>query len=468
MNEHDSARVAGLLESHGLEPAGEVPSADVLFVNTCCIRENADNKLYGYLGQLKSLREANPAMRIVVGGCLAQREGAAVLERAPFVDVVVGTHNLGAIPGLLEQRERDGLPAVEILGGVSASKRVSLRVAPREIGEPVWNLPPATEQRFSAFVSIQQGCNNSCTFCTVPMVRGGEVSRPMESIVEEVEALAVTGVTEVTLLGQNVNSYGRDITGRSPLFAELLARVGSVEGVRRIRFTSPHPKDLRPETVEAMAEVESVCEQLHLPLQSGSDTVLARMHRGYTAARYLEKLASARAVIPDLGVTTDLIVGFPGETEDEFACTLEVVAEAFYDSAYTFNFSPRPGTPAAGMAGEFVDPAVVRDRFTRLLAVVERAALQHNESRIGMIEEVLVERVADAPAAVGRTRQGKLVHFAVSAAGRVGSSSLSGDAEESSADNLSGGVAAVSAGDYITVRITGAGPHHLKGMLAGA
>jgi tRNA-2-methylthio-N6-dimethylallyladenosine synthase len=268
------------------------------------------------------------------------------------------------------------------------------------------------------------------------------VSRRPDAVVAEVTELARSGVTEVTLLGQNVNSYGRDLTRRRPLFSELLAKVGAVEGIRRVRFTSPHPKDLRPETIDAMAATAAVCEHLHLPLQSGSDRVLAAMHRGYTARRYLDRLAAARAAVDDLAVTTDIIVGFPGETDDDFSRTLEVTAEAGYDSAYTFVFSPRPGTPAAGMVEQFVPREVVTERFERLRAVVERSALLRHQARIGHLEEVLVEGPSkrDAATVTGRTRQNKLVHFAPRHGGPP-------------------------TGSYASVRVTGAAPHHLFGEL---
>jgi tRNA-2-methylthio-N6-dimethylallyladenosine synthase len=294
-------------------------------------------------------------------------------------------------------------------------------------------------------VTIQTGCDNSCAFCIVPSVRGGEVSRPQADLIAEVRALARRGVTEVTLLGQNVNSYGRDITRRRPLFADLLEAVGGVEGIRRVRFTSPHPKDLRGETIAAMAQTDQVCNHLHLPLQSGSDVVLAAMRRGYTAERYLARLAEARAEIPDLAVTTDLIVGFPGETEDDFERTLEVAAEVGYDSAYTFIFSPRPGTRAASMQDRFVDGDVVADRFERLRVVVERSALARHRSRIGRVEEVVVEGPSKRNPTVttGRTTQNKLVHFEP-VGGR-----------------------AVAAGSFADVEVTGAARHHLTGALVG-
>jgi tRNA-2-methylthio-N6-dimethylallyladenosine synthase len=427
MNEHDSERIAGLLASAGMEPAPALEEADVVVFNTCCIRENADERLYGNLGHLKRLKAARPDLTIAVGGCLAQKDREAVRERAPHVDVVFGTHNVGRVAELVAEAAERG-PVVEIL---------------EESEEFPSALPVRRDLPYAAWVTIQIGCNNTCAFCIVPRVRGREISRPFAEVVAEVETLAAAGVTEVTLLGQNVNSYGRDITGRRPLFAELLRAVGAVEGIRRVRFTSPHPKDLRPETIAAMAETPAVCEHLHLPLQSGSDRVLAAMHRGYTAERYLARLAAARAAIADLAVTTDIIVGFPGETEADFQRTLEVVAEAAYDSAYTFIFSPRPGTPAAERVEEFVPPEVTAERFERLRVVVERAARARHQARVGRTEEVLVEGPSkkDPALLTGRTRQNKLVHFP--------------------------SPAPIRPGTYATVRVTGAGAHHLSGELVG-
>jgi tRNA-2-methylthio-N6-dimethylallyladenosine synthase len=423
MNEHDSERIAGLLAAEGMEATHDVAEADVVVLNTCTIRENADNKLYGNLGHLKSLKDAKPGMQLVVGGCMAQKDRGLIQERAPYVDVVFGTHNVAAAGDLLRRAELEG-PLMEIL-----EESESFPSA----------LPAQRDLPYAAWVTIQIGCDNSCAFCIVPSVRGKEISRPFAEVVAEVEALAAGGTTEVTLLGQNVNSYGRDLTRRRPLFADLLRAVGAVDGIRRVRYTSPHPKDLRPETVEAMASVGTVCEHLHLPLQAGSDRVLAAMHRGYTAERYLERLAGARAAVPDLAVTTDLIVGFPGETEDDFERTLEVVAEAQYDSAYTFIFSPRPGTEAAAWADRFVDPAVVADRFERLKVVVERSARQKHAARVGRTEEVLVEGPSKKDPAVltGRTRQNKLVHFA----------------------------GTLAPGSYADVHITRAAAHYLSGEL---
>lgn len=428
MNEHDSERIAGMLAASGLDAASSVEEADVVVLNTCCIRENADNKLYGNLGHLASKKRENPDLRIVVAGCLAQKDRDQLAERAPYVDVVVGTFNLSRIPSLLSEADGEH-PVVEIwerseegsdpFAGALAAKR---------------------ESEYLAWVTIQTGCNNRCAFCIVPSVRGVEASRSFSEIVSEVRALARQGVREVTLLGQNVNSYGRDLTlaarsgqlGESiveavspqwlmdssrrarPLFGDLLREVGAVEGISRVRFTSPHPKDMREETFLAMAETPAVCEQLHFPLQSGSDRILSRMHRGYTAERYLDRLALAREIVPDLAVTTDIIVGFPGETEEDFERTLEVASAASYDGAFTFIFSPRPGTEAADMEASFVDPDVVADRFERLKIVIERSALQRHEARVGRTEEVLLEGPSKRDAEVwsGRTRQNKLVHIA--------------------------------------------------------
>jgi tRNA-2-methylthio-N6-dimethylallyladenosine synthase len=424
MNEHDSERIAGVLAADGLEPTDNLEEADVVVLNTCCIRENADNKLYGHLGDLKALKAQRPDMQIAVGGCLAQKDRDGVRERAPFVDVVFGTHNLAHAPALLREARADG-PVVEILEEHEAYPSA---------------LPARREADHAAWVTIQIGCDNTCAFCIVPAVRGREVSRRTGDILHEVEELARDGVVEITLLGQNVNSYGRDLGSGQyrPQFGDLLRSLDAVDGIERIRFTSPHPKDLRPETIAAMAECAHVCEHLHLPLQSGSDRTLARMHRGYTAERYLERLRAARAAIPDLAVTTDIIVGFPGETEADFVRTLEVVDEAVYDAAYTFVFSPRPGTEAARMTDKFVAPEVAQDRMQRLVEVVERHALRRHVDRVGRTEELLVEGSSRKDPAVwsGRTRQNKLVHFVPDAATRPG--------------------------DLIEARITSAAPHFLR------
>jgi len=463
MNEHDSERLSAVLEADGLEATDDIDAADVVVLNTCCIRENADNRLYGQLGQLKSLKEQRPGLQIAVGGCLAQKDQGLVQQRAPQVDAVFGTHNLAAAAGLLRRAATEG-PVMEILDAAQAGDEATFPSA----------LATRRNLAYAAWVTIQVGCDNACAFCIVPAVRGPEVSRPFAQLVSEVEGLAGAGTTEVTLLGQNVNSYGRDITmglraspvssagdrawasdqagarwasasrrRARPLFADLLAAVGAVEGIRRVRFTSPHPKDLRPETIAAMAETPEVCEHLHLPLQSGSNRTLAAMHRGYTAERYLARLADARLAVVDLAVTTDIIVGFPGETDDDFERTLEVAAEVGYDSAYTFLFSPRPGTTAAERPEHFVAPDVAAERFERLRVVVERSALLRHQARVGRVEEVLVEGPSKRDAAVttGRTRQNKLVHFRAD------------------------GQVPPGPGSYATVRVTGAAPHYLRGEL---
>ncbi len=404
MNEHDSERIAGLLEADGLVPAASDDDADVMVLNTCCIRENADNKLYGHLGHLKSMKERRPDLQIAVAGCLAQKDRETIRERAPHVDVVFGTHNVHRAAELLRQAGAEG-PVTEILDATVLEDRDAFPSA----------LPVRRNAGYAAWVTIQIGCDNSCAFCIVPAVRGPEISRPVVDVVAEVEALAAEGVTEVTLLGQNVNSYGRDGAGQPrPLFAPLLRAVGAVAGIRRVRYTSPHPKDFRADTIAAMAETPEVCEHLHLPLQSGSARVLSAMHRGYTGQRYLDKVAAARDDIDDLAVTTDIIVGFPGETDDDFADTLAVAAEARFDGAYTFIYSPRPGTEAAERADEFVDRSVVAERFERLRVVIDRSTRAAHEARVGRVEEVVVEGPSrtDADLTTGRTRQNKLVHFA--------------------------------------------------------
>ncbi len=413
MNEHDSERIAGLLESDGYEVTESADQADVIVLNTCCIRENADNKLYGALGNLKQLKDSNPDLRIMVGGCLAQKDRDLIQQRAGHVDVVFGTHNVHRALDLLARSDVDG-PVTEIWEEAMAGEDATFPSA----------LPARRETDYAAWLTIQIGCDNSCAFCIVPSVRGREISRETDDIVAEAEAAAADGVTEITLLGQNVNSYGRDLALAArragddvrvrPMFSELLRQVGAVPGIRRVRFTSPHPKDMTADVFAAMAEVDTVVPHLHFPLQSGSDRILAAMHRGYTAERYLARLDEARTTIDDLAVSTDIIVGFPGETDDDFAATLEVAAAAEFDSAYTFVFSPRPGTEAAEMVDRFCDPAEVQDRYARLRTVIERSALARYRARVGRIEEVVVEGPSkkDPTVLTGRTAHNKLVHFA--------------------------------------------------------
>ena len=401
MNEHDSERIAGLLESDGMVPTGGADTADLIVLNTCTIRENADTKLYGYLGSLKKLKDERPNLKIAVGGCSAQKERDTIQERAGWVDVVFGTHNVHRVVDLLDHADEWG-PVTEIWDET------------RTIDDIPSGLPVHRESEHSAWVTITIGCNNSCTFCIVPIVRGAEISRRPGDIIREIEALASQGVKEVTLLGQNVNSYGRDLdlNGRKPLFADLLRRVGDVAGIERIRYTSPHPKDFREDVAYAMAETDAVCEQIHFPLQSGSDRILARMHRGYTADRFLSKLEMMRAIVPDLASSTDVIVGFPGETEEDFQATLDVMAAARFDNAYMFQFSPRPGTPAADMEDQ-VAPEVVQERFGRLTALQDAITAERNREQVGKRASVMVEGPSkkNPDVATTRTRGNRIVHI---------------------------------------------------------
>lgn len=426
MNEHDSERIAGLFEQDGMTVTDGFETADVVYVNTCTIRENADNRLYGNLGQLKAVKDLNPDMLLVVGGCAAQKDRDLVREKAPWVDVVMGTHNLDRVLDLIDHAEHWG-PITEVVDELQAMPS---------------SLPVRRELVHSAWVTIQVGCNNTCTFCIVPSVRGVEISRRPGDIVREVERIANDGVVEVTLLGQNVNTYGRDLAidgKRRPIFGDLLRRVGEVEGIDRVRFTSPHPNDFREDVAAAMAETPAVCEQLHFPLQSGSDRILREMHRGYTRAKYLDRLAMARETIPGLSVSTDIIVGFPGETDDDFDLTMEVIEEARFDQAFMFIFSPRPGTAAALMTDDFVPDEVIQERFARLIETQNRITHEKNLEMVGQVLEVLSEGPSKKrpEVATTRTRGGKVVHV---------------DGEYPS-------------GAFLEVRIDSAAQHHLVGSL---
>jgi tRNA-2-methylthio-N6-dimethylallyladenosine synthase len=425
MNVHDSERIAGMLDSAGLTKTEEPDQARVIVLNTCAIRENAANRLFGNLGHLKPLKDANPDIRIVVAGCLAQMDGEAIRKRAPWVDVVVGTHALASLLDLLEQSELDG-PQMDV--------REHTEVFPGP-------LPAVRGDAFRAWVSIAPGCDNACTFCIVPLVRGPQRSRSMGDIVAEVQGLAASGVVEVTLLGQNVNTYGRDLTvpesSAKPLFAELLREVDRVEGIERIRFTSPHPHDFTPDVLEAMAGCGKVCEHIHFPLQSGSDDVLKAMRRSYRRERYLGWLDEIRSVVDGVAVTTDLIVGFPGETDQDFEQTLELVEKARFDSAYMFQYSPRPGTPAADLTDQ-VPAEVVAERFQRLAQTQERISMELAQSQVGRIFEVLVEGAGKKGSSTqARTRTNRIVHIE----------------------------AQLAAGTFVHARIQAASSHHLSGHL---
>ena len=357
MNVHDSERLTGLLEDAGYVPAPVEDDADVVVLNTCAVRENADNKLYGNLGHLAPIKAARPGMQIAVGGHLAQKDRSTITERAPWVDVVFGTHNIGALPVLLERARVQQEAQVEILE--------SLEVFPS-------TLPTKRESAYAAWVSISVGCNNTCTFCIVPALRGKEKDRRPGEVLAEIEALVAEGVTEVTLLGQNVNTYGVEFGDRLA-FGKLLRACGEIDGLERVRFTSPHPAAFTDDVIEAMAETGNVMPQLHMPLQSGSDKVLQRMRRSYRQARYLGIIERVRAAMPEAAITTDIIVGFPGETEEEFAETLKVVEKAHFSGAFTFQYSKRPGTPAAELE-EQVPREVVQERYERLVALVNQVA----------------------------------------------------------------------------------------------
>ena len=425
MNVHDSERLSGLLEDAGYAavPAGE--QADVVVFNTCAVRENADNKLYGNLGHHAPIKAATPGMQIAVGGCLAQKDRTTITQKAPWVDVVFGTHNIGSLPVLLERARVQQEAQVEILE--------SLEVFPS-------TLPTRRESAYAAWVSVSVGCNNTCTFCIVPSLRGKEKDRRPGEILAEIEALVAEGVSEITLLGQNVNAYGVEFGDRQA-FSKLLRACGDIEGLERVRFTSPHPAEFTDDVIEAMAETPNVMPSLHMPLQSGSDTVLRAMRRSYRSTKFLGIIERVRAAMPDAAITTDIIVGFPGETEEDFQQTLEVVRQSRFASAFTFQYSKRPGTPAATLPDQ-VDPAVVKDRYGRLAALVSEIAWEENKRLVGRTVELLVaegegRKDTETQRLSGRGPDNRLVHFAPPAGVEV------------------------RPGDMVTVEITYAAPHHL-------
>ncbi|MGF1664358.1 MAG: tRNA (N6-isopentenyl adenosine(37)-C2)-methylthiotransferase MiaB [Kineosporiaceae bacterium] len=426
MNVHDSERLAGVLDAAGYSPAAEGADADVVVLNTCAVRENADNKLYGNLGHLAPVKARRDGMQIAVTGCLAQKDQGEIVRRAPWVDVVIGTHNLGSLPALLDRARVEREAQVEILDALETFPST---------------LPARRESTYSAWVSISVGCNNTCTFCIVPALRGRERDRRPGDVLAEVRALVAQGVVEVTLLGQNVNTYGVEF-GERDAFARLLRAVGAVDGIERVRFTSPHPAAFTDDVITAMAETPTVMPQLHMPLQSGSDRVLRAMRRSYRSERFLAILDRARRAIPGLAVSTDVIVGFPGETEDDFAATLDVVRAARFANAFTFQYSPRPGTPAAGLADQ-VPKAVVQERYERLVALQDEISWDENRAQVGRVVEVLVAtgegRKDDATGRLsGRARDLRLVHLAPGAGPRP------------------------RPGDLVTVEVTRAAPHHLE------
>ncbi|WP_311355898.1 tRNA (N6-isopentenyl adenosine(37)-C2)-methylthiotransferase MiaB [Corynebacterium riegelii] len=433
MNVHDSERLSGMLEDAGYIAVSEGDTPDLVVFNTCAVRENADKRLYGTLGALKHTKQAHPGMQIAVGGCLAQKDKDAVISQAPWVDAVFGTHNLAALPTLLERARVEEAAQVEIVEALEAFPSV---------------LPAKRESSYAGWVSVSVGCNNTCTFCIVPSLRGKELDRRPGEILAEVQMLVEGGVSEITLLGQNVNAYGvnfadPDVERDRSAFSKLLRACGDIKGLERVRFTSPHPAEFTSDVIDAMAETPNVCPQLHMPLQSGSDKVLKEMRRSYRSKKFLAILDEVREKIPHASITTDIIVGFPGETEEDFQDTLDVVEKSRFTSAYTFQYSPRPGTPAAEMENQ-VPKKVVQERFERLIALQDRISAEENAKLVGTEQELLVQadggRKNDRTHRMsGRARDGRLVHFAPE--GEI-------DGE-------------IRPGDYVTVTITDAKTHFL-------
>jgi tRNA-2-methylthio-N6-dimethylallyladenosine synthase len=419
MNAHDSERMKGMLESLGYAEAATRADADVILFNTCSIRENADNRFIAHLGEAKRLKSEQPERIVGVGGCWAQSVKDEVFARFPFVDVAFGP---GQVHKLAEFLTSDSLTAQGFF----------------EFEGFTGHLPAKRERDYQAWVQISVGCNCVCSYCIVPSTRGREVSRSPDELVDEVQRLATDGVVEVTLLGQNVNSYGRDLPREARVtFAELLAGIDAIDGIERIRYTSPHPKDMREDVIRAHAELPSLCEHIHLPLQSGSSTVLKRMRRTYTRERYLDRVALIREHVPDCSLTTDIIVGFPGETEDDFAQTLEVAEEVGYDGAFTFIYSPRRGTEAATLADQIPHELKV-ERLERLVAVIQRRAAERAQRFVGRGLEVLVEGPSrtDPTRLRGRSRHNKVVNFS----------------------------GAAGAGELVEVEVTGATSQTLSGL----
>jgi len=426
MNVHDSERLSGLLEDAGYVKAVDGSTPDVLVFNTCAVRENADNKLYGNLSHLVPVKEQHPGMQIAVGGCLAQKDQGEIVRKAPWVDVVFGTHNLGSLPILLERARIEQEAQVEIA---------------EALVEFPSNLPTRRESAYSAWVSVSVGCNNTCTFCIVPSLRGTEKDRRSGDILAEIQTLVGQGVIEITLLGQNVNAYGVEFGDRQA-FSKLLRACGEIEGLERVRFTSPHPRDFTDDVIEAMATTPNVMPQLHMPLQSGSNRILQAMRRSYRQDRYLGIIDKVRAAMPHAAITTDIIVGFPGETEDDFEQTLRVVEQARFAGAFTFLYSQRAGTPAATMPDQ-VPREVMQDRYDRLIALANDIAWQENTRQLGREVEVLValgegRKDAETARISGRAADNRLVHVA-----------------------LDPSLPVPRAGDVVTAEITYAAPHHL-------
>jgi tRNA-2-methylthio-N6-dimethylallyladenosine synthase len=425
MNVHDSERIAGLLDEAGYIPVQDGEQADVVVFNTCAVRENADNKLYGNLSFLAPIKKLNPRMQIAVGGCLAQKDQSIILKKAPYVDVVFGTHNVGSLPTLLERARVEEEAQVEIIEALEHFPST---------------LPARRLSAYSAWVSVSVGCNNTCTFCIVPTLRGIEKDRSEDDILREIQALVAQGVIEITLLGQNVNAYGVEFGDRQA-FAKLLRKCGTIEGLERVRFMSPHPRDFTDDVIQAMAETHNVMPHLHMPLQSGSDRILQSMRRSYRSDRYLKILENVRNAIPHASITTDIIVGFPGETDEDFQATLNLCSEAKFAAAYTYQYSIRPGTPAAAMPDQ-IPAEIVGERYTRLHEHQQQISLTVNKRAIGRVMRVLVgeyegRRDARESRLTGKSEDFRLVHFPDSSKARPG--------------------------DFVDVRIRDASAHYLIG-----
>jgi tRNA-2-methylthio-N6-dimethylallyladenosine synthase len=428
MNQYDSDRIVGLMEREGYARTELAEEADLILLNTCSVRDKAEQKVYSALGRWRELKEKNPNVIIGVGGCVAQQEGKTLLRRVPYLDLVFGTHNIHKLGQMVREAELGNRPI-----------EIAFYRDPSYMEDP--GARPAVHGA-RAYVTIMHGCNKVCSFCIVPYVRGRELSRPSETILREIEALAAQGVKEVMLLGQNVNSYGKTSPGDLS-FSELLDRVNGIDGLERIRFTTSHPQDLSPGLIEAYANLDKLCEHLHLPVQSGSDSVLQRMRRGYTRAEYLDRIRGLRERRPDVALSTDIIVGFPGENEEEFEDSLEILQEVEYDDIYAFGYSPRPHTSASKMYADDVIEDVKKMRLDRVLRVQREISRRKNQERVGKVEEILVEGAAKLGRGqmMGRTRGNRIVNFA-------GPENLSGTLTE--------------------VRIAGAGANSLLGELITA
>ena len=425
MNVHDSERISGLLDEAGYLPVEDGAQADLVVFNTCAVRENADNKLYGNLSFLAPIKKLNPLMQIAVGGCLAQKDQAMILKKAPYVDVVFGTHNVGSLPTLLERARIEEESQIEILEALEHFPST---------------LPARRLSAFTSWVSVSVGCNNTCTFCIVPTLRGVEKDRPQEDILKEIHALVDQGVIEITLLGQNVNAYGVEFGDRSA-FANLLKECGKIDGLERVRFMSPHPRDFTDDVIDVMATTPNVMPHLHMPLQSGSNRILQEMRRSYRADRYLGILDRVRTAMPHAMITTDIIVGFPGETEEDFQATMDLAGIAKFAAAYTYKYSIRPGTPAGAMENQ-VPHEIVGERYTRLHEHQQQISLAVNQGSVGTSHKVLVgdiegRRDAAQSRLTGRSEDFRLVHF------------------DAATD--------VRPGDFVDVDITEASAHYLIG-----